>query len=784
MSNESLDPIGIQEVENNSHLKEIVYKYLAYWKWFVASFVLSLSIAFIFLKYHVPVYNIQASILIKDEQKGMGQDVILKELDIFSSNKVVDNEIEILRSYTLMEKVVKSLNLNICYYRVKKFKDAELYDKSPIRIEMLETNALAYRTLLHLQLVDNQKIKLNGTIIPLNKETSTPYGLMKISLTGERPDITDLTVSVQPAANVIENFISKLKIKSSSKMSSVLLLSLDDAMQQRGEDVLNKLIEVYNADALADKNKVTSNTLVFIEDRLKLIASDLNVLEKNVEDYKSSQGITDISVESAMFLKNVQDNDLELSKVKIQQSVLNNIESYVRKKENLPGTVPATLGVEDPTLLALIDRLSELEGQRERTIKLSKEDNPLILAIDEQIKGVRKGLLENIQNLRENLNLTRLQLENQISGMEAEIKTVPGKERNLVDITRQQSIKNNLYIFLLQKREETAVSFASAVSDSRTIDIARSSSEPVNPIGNVYLIFAFLGIVVPFLIIYFLDLLNDKINSRRDIEKGTKAPVFGEISYVDHKEALVISDKGRSTIAEQIRALRTNLAFLSPNKTVQCILLTSSISKEGKSFVSLNLGASLAMTDNKTVILELDMRNPKLHGALNIPNTVGISNYLIGKAELKDMIRPIPGHPNYYIITCGPIPPNPVELLITSRLEELFTELRKQFNYIIIDSPPLGLVTDAQILEKQADATIYMLRYGYTPKNCLEFINALYKEKKFKNLNLVFNAIKEGGIYGYGYGYRYGYGYGYGYHQEQAKPLGLFKRLLLAWKKR
>lgn len=301
------------------------------------------------------------------------------------------------------------------------------------------------------------------------------------------------------------------------------------------------------------------------------------------------------------------------------------------------------------------------------------------------------------------------------------------------------------------------MSFASAVSDSRTIDLARSNMIPVTPAKNIYVLFVLVGLIIPFGVIYIMDIINDKIRKRKDIEKVTQTPILGETCWTEHATALAIDNSSRTPFAEQIRGIRTNLSFLSIGKDVQSILFTSSMSGEGKSFVSLNLAASLAMTGKKTVILEFDMRKPKLGAALNLTSEKGLSNYLIGRAEIDEILLPVPNQENFYIITCGPIPPNPVELLLNGRLEGLIAELRKRFEHIIIDAPPVGVVTDAQILEKYADTTLFVLRYDYTPKDRLAIVDMLYKEARFKNLNLVFNGIKTSGKYGYGYGYGYGY---------------------------
>jgi tyrosine-protein kinase Etk/Wzc len=758
-----------QEEESDFNLKELLLNYLSYWKWFVLSLTIALAAAFVYLRYQTPVYNIHSSILVKDQKKG--PDAMMKELDLFSSSKVIDNEIEILKSYTLMEKVVTDLNLQVSYFTKENFKrEDELYSESPVMLKFKTQNDLVYEKPLNLKIIDGANAELNGIRVPLNREVKTAYGIFTLQMTGKSNEVEALKIKISPVEAVTEGLIANLNVEPSSKASSVLLLTVLDPKPLRGRDILNKLVEVYNLAGLEDKNKVAANTLRFIEDRLVLISKDLTNAEKTVENYKSQQGITDISAESGLFLESVQENDNQLSQIKIQQSVVENIEKYVRSKDNAAGTVPATLGISDPTLLGLIQSLSEMESQRAQAMKMVKADNPIVTALDDQIAGTKSNLSENLQSLRKSLSITRQQLENRNRQMEGMIRTVPGKERALVDITRQQGIKNNLYIYLLQKREETALSYASAVSDSRTIDMARTGGVPVKPVKrDIYLMFALAGLIIPFAIIYLIDLLNDKITSRRDIEKVTSAPILAEISYTEHHEAIIVSSNNREMMGEQIRSLRTNLSFLNPGSGVQSILFSSSMSGEGKSFISLNLGASLAMTEKKTIILEFDLRKPKLHSALEMQNKLGLSNYLVGKATLDEIIFPVAGQEDYYIITCGDIPPNPSELLLNGRLAQLYRELRETFDFIITDAPPVGIVTDAQILEQQADATMFVLRHEYTPKERLKVFDTLYREKKFKNLNIVFNGVKKGA--------KYGYGNGYGYYQEEVSSLSLKDRL-------
>jgi len=793
MNKETFDPYFFEEEKNDTNIKEATFKHLSYWKWFTCSFVLALIIAFFYLKFQTPEYNIQSSIQIKEDKKDAGQDDLIKQLNMFTSEKAVDNEIEVLKSFTLMDKVVTALNLNVHYFEAHPpvlifngfprlkfnpressddyFRDKELYTQSPVTLEVIRPNAMIYEKPLEINIKNPDSIKLNGVNISLDKAVETPYGLLKVHMANKYTKVTKIKIQVQPQGVFAESLIGNLKIEPSSKVSAVLLMSIKDPVKQRGCDILNKLIDFYNLAKLEDKNKVATSTLVIIEDRLKMISQELGNVESNVENFKSGNQITDISEESKLFLNSVQGNDIELNKIKIQQQVLDEISKYVHARGNNTGTAPSTLGINEPVLLSLITQLVELESKQLSMSKVVKSDNPMLLSINDQVAALRQNIDENIASQQKSLAITRQQYEDHNAKMESMLRTIPGKERLLVDISRQQSIKNNLYLYLLQKREETALSFSSAESDSRTIDIPHAGNDPVSPKTNlIYLVFAIIGLAVPFSTIKISDLFNDKILRRKDIIDATGATILGEISYTDHDEPLVVNNTG-SVFAEQIRSLRTNLPYISSGKTPQSILFTSSISGEGKSFIAINLGASLAMMNRKTIILDFDLRKPMLNTLLNIDNTKGISNYLMGQVKLDEIIFPVVKQSNLSIISSGPIQQSPVELMVNGRLEDLIAALREKFDFIIIDAPPIGIVTDAQVLVEHADATLYVLRHDYTPKSYLKFFDALYKGKKFKHMNLIFNGVKEGGRYGYEYGA--GYGNGYGYTNKKTKK-GLF----------
>ncbi len=763
-SNYSYVPYQVLD-SDNINLRAVLFRYLRNWYWFVLSMGIMAGAAYMYLRYQPASYKSQASVLIKDEKKGIDQDNILKELEIFAPKKVVENEIEILKSYTLMDRVASKLDLNVSYFYDTPYGKRETYGKVPIRLLVERAAPALYTDFLSVTFPTSRTVKINGQIYPVNASIQTPYGRLRVFVRGSiRSNSEPLYVKVEQQTEIVNDLLKTLKAEPTGKASTVIVLSLETAVPAKGEAILDQLIEVYNEAAVMDKNLVAANTLNFIEERLKLISGELATVEKGVEVYKSAQGITDLSTQAQGFLETVQQNDAQLSQVNIQLGALKDLEEYINKQPGNRGGTPATLGLSDPTLLALIDNVTKLEAQREQLSRTTPEQNPIFQTLDGQIRSAKASIAENVATMKSMLTTAQRQYMATNNKMERVIRTIPSKERALMDITRQQAIKNELYTYLLQKREETAVSFASTISDSRTIDVARSDIKPVKPNKQmIFLLFAFVGLMIPVGVIAGRDSLNNRIMRRLDVEESTHVPILGEVVKKRQPEAIVVVSRSQSIIAEQIRTLRTNLQFLrdSPEGS-QVLLFTSSISGEGKSFVSLNLGASLALVGRRTVILEMDLRKPRLRHSLGFTwEGTGISNYLIGEATLDDILQPVPGNENYFLIPSGPLPPNPAELLSGHRLEKLISELRERFDYIVIDAPPIGLVTDAQLMAPYADATLYMVRHDVTPKNHLKMVETLFQEKRFNRLHIVLNAVGDGESEYYSYGYK-GNGYNYG----------------------
>ncbi len=750
------------------YIKFLATKYLRNWYWFALTLVVSLVGMFAYLTTLKYTYSAQASILIKEEDKmgGSSKQALMEELDMFGSKKQVENEMEIFKSFRLAEKVVNDLGLDIVYSYKDRWRVRDIFRDAPIVVNVLKPVESAYDVPFAVTVAPGSAT-LDGVACPYGKATRTTMGLVVIT---RRANATlkhkELQIVMGHREAVIKSFVKNLRVSQPNKSASVLFLTMEDNAPDRAAAYLDRLLYFYELSSLQDKNKVAANTLRFVEDRLDIISRELTSVEGDIQRYKTNSGIVDLSSESTLFLDKVKENDTQLSQVNIQLGTLREIENYLASKSDTRVVTPATVGLDSPTLTALIGNLLELESQREKLIRTVPEKSVPIETIDDQIRTTKRNIADNVLTLRRILVSTQGSLQTTNKRIESTIRTIPQKERQLLDISRQASIKGNLYNYLLQKREETAMSFASTVSDLRLIDDARAEPTPVKPVKrNYYLVALLAGLLLPVLVLWLLDYFNNKISRKAQIEAATDTPIIGEVIQSDDSSSpLEITAKSRSLLSEQIRALRTNIQFFNPNGGAkQTILVTSSISGEGKSFISLNLGVSLAIADKKVVMLELDMRKPKLHRYIKEASPVGLSSYLSGQATLDEIIKPVEGYESLFFIPCGILPPNPSELISGDKMRYLFENLHEHFDVVIVDSPPVGLVTDANILARYATMTLYIVRHMFTGKGFLKNIDTLYKEKRFPNMCLIINGIDVQKDYEYNYGYGYDAGYGYMY---------------------
>jgi capsular exopolysaccharide synthesis family protein len=749
------DPYLAYEVDK-SRFQQAVLGYVRQWKWILVSVLSMLSIGALYVASQTPVYEVEASVLIKDEQKGIREENVLKEQQNFIPKKVVENEIEILRSYSLISGVVEQLRLTTNYFYKKPLRQVDLYDASPVEVLVEKPTSNLYEKPLELQFLDAQTVQINGLTFPLNQPLVTRYGRLTVRTRrpiagGEEP----VYVEFKPTKQVVDGYVKSLKAEPTNKASTVVVLSLEDAVPRRGEAFLNTLIAEYGKGAASTKNQLAADALNFIDDRLKLIAGELMDVEKGIESFKTTYGITDLGIQSQLFLQKVQANDAKLNEVNAQLGALNDVEQYVRSKTNERGTAPATLGLSDPVLLNLVTKLNDLELQRDQLIRTTPEENPFLQSLDNQIRATRTSIVENIRGLKQNLIGTRILLTQNNQQTESQIRQVPGKERVLLNITRQQAIKNNLYTYLLQKREETAISYASDVADSRLIDAAHSGSNPTKPKKLLILLaFGLVGLVLPAGVLVTQDLANSKISQRSDVEHGTVVPILGDISRSPDKRPLVVTPGNQTLTTEQIHMLRTDVQFLRDNPEDyfgQVILVTSSVADEGKTFLALNLGASLALTHQATVVLETDLRQPKFRRVQRLGNRAGLSDYLLGEATLDDILQRVNDHHQLWMINCGSAMSHPTQLLTRPRLAELMQELRERFAYVVIDSPPVGFVSDAKLMTPFADTSLFVVRQDVTPQKHLRLLDALYRARRFPRMHVVLNGFDVRESFGNGY---------------------------------
>ena len=751
--------------DGKSGISDILFKYLPYWPIFLFFLALCAAGAWYYLRITPPQYEVTASVMFKDDAKAArnGQ-TIINQLNQLSEKTVVENEIEIFQSRKLMQEVVKNLKLYTSFFETDQFGSKPAYSSSPIRIQLADPENIRFKDKVHFQFSEKDNMVSLGTKkYPLDQFVNTDYGQMRFSRNKLQQSHSDkqLYFTLSHPQVVAASLIAALKASPSTKLTSVLLLEIRDSDPRRGEDILNELIAVYNRSSVLEKNRLADSTSALLENRLRMVEQDLSEIEKKAQTYKATRGAVEIGTQGRLYLENQVATDNQLTDINLQLSSLDQVQKYVLSKDNAAGTVPSIQGLKDPILPDLLNKKYQLELEYEKLKKTTGENNPMLTSIRDQITKITPSLLENIQNQKKNLESSKLNLSSANNSYSSMLHSIPQKERELIDISREQQIKSNLYSFLLQKKEESDLAHATNISETRIIDNAQATLLPVSPSKSmVYAIALVLAFVLPIGLLAIKDLFNKKILYRHEIEKLTNAPIIGEIAHANGKESIVIQEGKRTFIAEQFRRLRASLGYLGGKSGKKKILVTSSLPKEGKSFVSLNLALSLALTDKRVILLELDLSNPSLSSKLNVKHEKGASNFLNGELEPEDIIKRTAAHKNLFFIPAGTLPENPSELLLTDKLKELLSYLEDVFDVIIIDSAPASLLSDAYVLSPMCDTTLYVVKHGFTPKSYLERLdedNA--SENQLTNMKIVFNGIRSRGFMKNAYGYGYGYGY-------------------------
>ena len=808
LTNEKLREADDKEID----IQELLFKYLIHWPWFVGAVIVCLISAYVYLYVATPIYNISATVLIKDDKKGGSSNNVagLDELGLsglITSSQSIDNEIEVLRSKTLVKEVVNYLNLYVTYQDDDQIPSKELYKTSPVQVNMTPQEAEKLKTKVVIEMVLHPQGSLDVNVQMEDKEIQkhfeklpailpTNQGTLSFFQTTDSvsskkneevsspvQDVRHITATISQPMNVARGYCGNLTIEPTSKTTSVVTVSLKNSSLQRGQDFINQLLEMYNRNTNNDKNEIAQKTAEFIDERIGIISKELGSTEADLETFKRDAGITDLSSDAQIALTGNAEYEKKQVENRTQISLVEDLKKYLGHNEY--EILPSNVGLKDITLAAQIDRYNEMLIERKRLLRTSTENNPAIINLDTSIRATKANVQATLEGTLQGLFITKADLDREAKRYMRRISDAPGQERQYVSIARQQEIKAGLYLMLLQKREENAIMLAATANNAKIIDDAIADVIPVSPKRSViYLAALVLGIAIPVVVIFLIDLTKFKIEGRADVEKLTSVPVVGDIPLTDEKNAkegsIAVFENQNNLMSETFRNIRTNIQFMLQNDK-KVILVTSTVSGEGKSFTSANLAISLSLLGKKVVIVGLDIRKPGLNKVFNLSSKEkGITQYLANpEMDLMSLVQSSDVNKNLYILPGGTVPPNPTELLARDGLDKAIEILKKNFDYVILDTAPIGMVTDTLLIGRVADLSAYVCRADYTHKAEYTLINELYHEQKLPNLCTIINGVdlkkrKYGYYYGYGkygkhYGYGKRYGYGYGYGQEKRK---------------
>ncbi|GAA4321269.1 GumC family protein [Flaviaesturariibacter amylovorans] len=770
--------------------KEFLFKYLRFLPLFILSVVLSLIVAFFYLRYTSPVFQSKGA-LILTEDKGAKSGDKFEQLFSDDRSKNINNELEFLKSRALLERVVAELGINTRYYAKGKIKELNIYKDAPFRLEILaqKDSTAPFEFAVHFKDANSFQINGKGRVYKTGQEISHPAGLFRINATGPLSSKDVYSVKWNSPAQMATALRKGLQAYNKAGSSGIIIINLESENPWMSADIVNKLMKEYQEGTIEQKNSKNRQTMDFLNTRLALVNRELDSIERNVLAYRKSNDLSDIQSMTSSYFSRADAADEKITELRAQLNVVKLIQDYLRDNKLTYEIVPSSLGLNDVTLNQQVSLYNNYQMERKTLITEGNVPvgNPRVKLKEDQIEKMRGNILENLSNVRRSYEGQLADVDRRNTALQASIRGLPEKQQVLLGLEREKQSKQAVFAFLSEKKEETAISLAATISNIGVLEKAEVNRVPVSPSSiKIRGIALLIGIIIPLLFVLVLEIMDDKISSRVDIERHTSASILGEVSHAANEETLVVKPRSRSFIAEQFRIIRSNLQYmLTETGRTPVLLVTSSFSGEGKSFISTNMGAVMALAGKRTVILELDLRKPKILQGLNMTKKPGFTNYLLGKASLDDLIVPVEGIDNLFVLPCGPIPPNPAELLLDKRIDEVFHYLRTNFDFVVLDTAPVGMVGDAMTLANYADSCLYIVRQGVTHKKQLEMVNDFYKANQLPRMSLILNDVKLRAGYGYygygryGYGYgngSYGYGYGYGYYDDDVEGTSFLRR--------
>lgn len=769
-------------------IKYYLIKYSRYWPLYLTSIFLGLIIAFLFHRYSVEEYDVQGSILIKTNSSPEMR--ILDRSNIFSGANNLENDILMLTSKNLAADALSKLHLNVSYYASTNIKEVELYDKSPIFVEVNPDSQQMELGEITITVLDENEFILtqeeSGFFDFLNAKAAGPMdeailnrrfkfgediisdkSNFKIHKKNNLSVGSKMSFKVHNPINLIDDYSRAITVRPINSYGTVLQVSMVTTVVEKGRDYVNALMDSYIIYNLREKNQMTENTLKFLDEQLHMVEDSLKFAERKILNFKVENKLLDINSEFGGVLSSMNSLEEQIQNIEFQLQYYQSLQRYLEEKGKDYSDIlaPSLVGIDDGFLNGLVGSLIEISLQRRKLLAVVNESHPNVIELDEQITKLRENIFENIDNLVLNTEDRKKRLLDKLSERDTEFSKLPKAESDFVSLNREFKLRENLYNYLLEKRAEAGIARASNISDNSVLDYARQGSLIFPKKAQNYGLAFGLGLFIPLALLFMYHYLNNKIVDQVQLKSTLRIPLLGTIGYSTKDTNLLVQDHPKSMVAESFRSLRSGLFYISSEKKCKKILITSSVSGEGKTFISINLASAIALSGKKTLLIGLDLRRPKISEYLGVHNQIGLSNYLVDNTT-RDEIIVKTKFDDLYVVPSGPIPPNPAELLLKDKMTELLNSFENEFDVVVMDTPPIGLVSETMDLMRFSDVNLYIVRQDYTHKRYLLMINDLYANDQVDNIYAVFNGMKAGlDVYDFG-GYNYGYGYNYSYMRK------------------